>query len=240
MISGSNQQLQQRLEYTLLKSNCHSWWISKMQSVREDTLEEWYTIKFCFKLGKNAAETYGMLQTAFRSSCMNRAWVFEWHKRFKEGRESVTDDERCGRSKEVNTPELIGKRFRVTMLRFLGSSERDSLGRGQHSSNRVSGISSRTMHHSTTPSLSQTIWPRWASEQFLTLPIAQTLLPVTFAHSLSSEAVFMRELRRWKRLWRRSLTRSHKRTQEDYGALKKLLERYNKCIAAGENYFEGD
>ena len=30
-------------------------------------------------------------------------------------------------------------------------------------------------------------------------------------------------------------------TQEDFhGALQKLLERYNKCIAAGGNYFEGD
>ena len=29
--------------------DCHSWWISKMQY---DTLEEWYAIKFCFKLGK--------------------------------------------------------------------------------------------------------------------------------------------------------------------------------------------
>ncbi len=55
-----------------------------------------------------------MLQTAFG--------VFERHKRFKERRESVRDDERCGRSKEVNTPELIGQRVRVrvrvTMLRF--------------------------------------------------------------------------------------------------------------------------
>ena len=40
---------------------------------------------------------------------MNRASVFEWHKRFKEGTESVRDEERCGRSKEVNTLELIGK-----------------------------------------------------------------------------------------------------------------------------------
>ena len=119
MISGLNERLGQQLEYTLLKPDCHSWWISKMQSGREDTLEEWYAIKFCFKLGKNSAtETYGMLQTAFRPSCMNRASVFEWHKRFKEGRESVKDDERCGRSKEVNTPELIGQRLRVTMLRF--------------------------------------------------------------------------------------------------------------------------
>ena len=82
--------------------------------MQSDTLEERYAIKFCFKLGKNTTETYGMLQTAFRSSCMNRASVFEWHKRFKEARESV----RCGRSKEVRTPELIGQRVRVTMLRF--------------------------------------------------------------------------------------------------------------------------
>ena len=119
MISGSNEQLQQQLEYTLLKPDCHSWSISKMQS---HTLEEWCAIKFCFKLGKNVTETYGMLQTAFWPYCMNWASVFEWHKRFKEGTESVGDDERYRRSKEVNTPELIGQRLRVrvriTMLRF--------------------------------------------------------------------------------------------------------------------------
>ena len=158
MISGSNEQLQQQLKYTLLKPDCHSWWFSKMQSGRDDTLEERHAIKLCFKLRKNATETYGMLQTAFRPSCKNQASVFEWHKRFKEGRESMRDDERCG-------------------------------------------ISTRTMHQSTTPSLSQTIWPRWASTQFLSLPIVQTLLPVTFGYSLSSEAVVMRQLRRWKRLW---------------------------------------
>ena len=61
-----------------------------------------------------------MLQTNFGASCMNRASVFEWHKRLKEARESVRDEERCGRSKEVNRPELIGQRVRVraTMLRF--------------------------------------------------------------------------------------------------------------------------
>ena len=120
MISSSNEQLQQELEYTLLKPDRHSWWISKMQSGHEDTLEEQYAIKFCFKLGKIATETYGMLQTAFQPSCINRASVFEWHKRFKEGRESVRDDERCGRSKEVNTLALIGQRVRVrvTMMRF--------------------------------------------------------------------------------------------------------------------------
>ena len=115
MISGLTQQLQQQLEYTLLKPDCHSWWISKMQS---DTLEEQYAIKLCFKLGKDTTETYGMLLTAFGASCMNRASVFEWHKKFKEGRDSVRDNEKYERSKEVNRPELIGQRVRVTMLRF--------------------------------------------------------------------------------------------------------------------------
>ena len=91
-----------------------------MQSGREDSLEDRYAIKFSFKLGKNVTETYGMLHTAFRPPCMNRISDFEWHMRFKEDRESMRDNEGCGRSKEVNTPELIGQRIkvRVTMLRF--------------------------------------------------------------------------------------------------------------------------
>ena len=52
-----------------------------------------------------------MLQTAFQPPCMNRASVFELHKRFKEGMESVREVDRCGRSKVVNTPELIGQRI---------------------------------------------------------------------------------------------------------------------------------
>ena len=54
MISGSNEQLQHEFEYTLLNPDFHCWWISKMQSGREDTLEKRYSIKSCFKLGKNA------------------------------------------------------------------------------------------------------------------------------------------------------------------------------------------
>ena len=43
------ERLQQELEHTLLKTDCHSWCISKMQSGRE---EEGFAIKLCFKLGK--------------------------------------------------------------------------------------------------------------------------------------------------------------------------------------------
>ena len=120
MISGVNELLQQQLKYTLLKPDCHCCLISQIQSGRQDTLEERNAVKLRFKLGKNATETYGMRHTAFRPSCMNQASVFEWHKRFNEDREYVRDDESCGNSQEVNTPELVGQRVRVrvTMLRF--------------------------------------------------------------------------------------------------------------------------
>ena len=100
----------------------------------------------------------------------------------------------------------LGLGLRLLCWGFKGVQEEIPWEEGQHSWNRLSDISTRTMHQSTTPSLSQTIWARWASRQFLTLPIVQTLLPVTFGYSLSSEAVVMRQLRRWKRLWWRSLT----------------------------------
>ena len=93
-----------------------------MQSECWDTLEQQYAIKVCFKLGKNATETYGMFQTAFGPSCMNEVLVFEWYKRIKEGRDDVRDNVRWERSEEVNTPELISQSFklkvRVSMLSF--------------------------------------------------------------------------------------------------------------------------
>ena len=179
--------------------------------MQSDTLEEWYAIKFCFKLRKNAKEMYGMHQTAFGASCMNHASVFEWHKRFKEGRQGVCEVwwGVWGVRKPIHQ-SWLAKGLGLLWWGFKGVQE-DSVGRGPHSSNQVCGISTRTMHQSTTPSLSQTIWPRWASRQFLSLPIVQTLVSVTYGYSLSSEAVVMRQLR-WKRLWRMSLTSSHKRT----------------------------
>ena len=53
----------------------------------------------------------------------------------------------------------------------------------------------------TSPQLHPCHRQRWASRELLSLPRVQTLLPVTFAYSLSSEAVVMRQLRIWKWLW---------------------------------------
>ena len=64
----SNEQLQQQLKYTLLKPDCHSWWISKMQY---DTLEERYAIQFCFKLRKIPQKR----MECFRQLLEHLAWI---------------------------------------------------------------------------------------------------------------------------------------------------------------------
>ena len=69
------------------------------------------------------------------------------------------------------------------------------------------------------------------------LPIVETLLPVTFGYSLSWGAVVMRQLKGWTEAVTKDIDTL---TQEDFhGAVEKLLERYNKCIAAGGDYFDG-
>jgi hypothetical protein len=49
------------------------------------------------KLKKSAVETFQLLTEAYSEDCMSRARVFEWHKRFSEGREGTKDDDRTGR-----------------------------------------------------------------------------------------------------------------------------------------------
>ena len=73
----------------------------------------------------------------------------------------------------------------------------------------------------------------WALRQFVTLPIVQTFLPVTFGYSLSSETI--EEMKE-------AVTKViDTLTQVDFhGAFQKLLEWYNKCIEVGGDYFEGD
>ena len=169
-----------------------------MQSGREDTLQERYAMKFCFKLEKNATETHGMLQTAFRPSCMNRVSVFDWHKRFKVVSKSVGDDERCGRSKDVKTPELMGQRIRftvrVTMVRFYGSS-------GEIPSEEASTLQIGSVAFPPGQCTSPQFYPCHRlfgkdghEDSSPTIPIDLILFPVTFGYSLRSEAVVMRQM----------------------------------------------
>ncbi|XP_033213789.1 protein GVQW3-like [Belonocnema kinseyi] len=59
--------------------------------------EQRISIKFCFNLGKNCAETIEMLQKAFKGECMGEAQFKEWYRRYKSGRTSVDSDPRSDR-----------------------------------------------------------------------------------------------------------------------------------------------
>ncbi|XP_029171344.1 protein GVQW3-like [Nylanderia fulva] len=72
-------------------------------------LEQRYLIKFCAKLNKTATETFGMIQEAYKEEAMSRAMVFMWHKRLKDGREDVDDDDRAGRLSTSRTHENLVK-----------------------------------------------------------------------------------------------------------------------------------
>ncbi|UYV60350.1 hypothetical protein LAZ67_1000902 [Cordylochernes scorpioides] len=61
-------------------------------------------IKFCVKNGFKGAEIFWMLQTAYGVAVMSRRRVFEWYKRFKEGREETANNERSGRPSTSTTP----------------------------------------------------------------------------------------------------------------------------------------
>ena len=97
------------------------------------------------------------------------------------------------------------------------------------------------MHQSTTPSSSQPIWPRWASRHFLTLPIVEILLPVTFLFPKLKEKLRGCRYETIEEMKDAVMKVIDTLTQEDFHrAFQKLLEWYNKCIAAGGDYFEGD
>ena len=94
------------------------------------------------------------------------------------------------------------------------------------------------MYQSTTPSLLQTIWPRWASRQCVTLPISPDLAPNDFWLFPKPRGCRYETIEKMKKAVMKFIDAL---TQEDFhGALQKLLERYNKCIAAGGDYIEGD
>ncbi|KAL4659651.1 hypothetical protein GN956_G48 [Arapaima gigas] len=71
------------------------------------TFEQRANIRFCQLLGKSATETLQMLQQAHGEQALSRSVVFAWHRRFREGRESLGDDERSGRPVTTRTEENI-------------------------------------------------------------------------------------------------------------------------------------
>jgi len=50
-----------------------------------ESTEQRICIRFCFKIGKPATETYQLLQQAYGEDAVGRKQMFVWFRRFKEG-----------------------------------------------------------------------------------------------------------------------------------------------------------
>ena len=210
MISASKEQLQQQLEYTLLKPDCHCWWISKMQS---DTLEERYSIKFCLNLKKMPQKRI----ECFTLLLGNLAWI---EHQFLSG---IRDSRKAG--------SLWG------MMRGVGGVRKSidqswlpkGLGSGvlcwsfkevqeeipsEQASTLLIGSVAFPAGKCPSPRLHprHTLFDHDGYKTARHPPYSSDLAPCDFWLFPCSEVVVMRHLRRWKRLWQRSLTRSHKRT----------------------------
>jgi len=59
------------------------------------SVEQHYTNKFCMKLGKSGSETLRLLRTAYGDAALSSAQVLRWQKAFKDGRESIADEQRA-------------------------------------------------------------------------------------------------------------------------------------------------
>ena len=165
---------------------------------------------------------------------MNRASVFEWHKRFKECRESVRDDERCGRSKEVRTPELIGQ-----IKNFMDKDRRVSI----ETIRAQFDVSVGTVH---------TFIPKELNMRNICAKFVPRVLRIFTKMGIKTVSQppcnfwlspkLKEKLRGCRYETIEEMTKViDTLTQEDFhGAFQKFLERYNECIAAGVDYFEGD
>ena len=64
-------------------------------------------LKFLVHLGKTPTEALKLLQEVYGDNTMSRTRLFEWHRKFKEGREEVEDDHRSGRPPTSRTDENV-------------------------------------------------------------------------------------------------------------------------------------
>ncbi|KAJ8958890.1 hypothetical protein NQ318_019658 [Aromia moschata] len=72
-------------------------------------MEQMVNLKFLVKLRKTFTEAYAMLKELYGNECLSRTQIFEWFKRFKEGREMTEDDPRPGPPSTSKTDKNIEK-----------------------------------------------------------------------------------------------------------------------------------
>ena len=178
-----------------------------------------------------------MLQTAFWLSCMNGASVFEWHKRFKEGKESVRDDEIVrGFRKSIHQSWLVkelGLGLGLLCWGFKGVQEEIPW---EEASTLQIGSVAFPPGQCTSPQLHlcQRLFDQDGHQHSCSASLSSRPCDFWFFPKLTG--CCYETIEEMKEAVTKVIDTL---TQEDFdGAFQKLLERYNKCIAAGGDYFE--
>ena len=99
---------QNRLLSNVITGNfevCLCWKVVNNQNYKTVTstgdVELRESIKFCVELDQIPSDTLKMLQSSSMTKECSRALVFMWHRRFREGKCSLEDDNRCGRQSKM-------------------------------------------------------------------------------------------------------------------------------------------
>ena len=168
-----------------------------------------------------------MLQTAFGPSCMNRALVFR-------------GDERCGRSTEVRTPELIGKGLGLG-LGYYVEVLRESRKRFRRERPTLFKSGQWRFHHDNAPVNNSILVPDYLTKMGIPTvrhrPYSPDLAPCDFWLFPKLRGCRYETIEEIKEAVTKVIDTL---TEEDFhAAFQLLLERY-KCIIAGGDYFEGD
>ena len=240
MISGLNEQLQQQLEYTLLKPDCHSWWISKMQSGREDTLEERYAIKFCFKLGKMPQKC----MECFRLLFDHLAWIE--HQFLSDIRDSRKARSLwrmmrgVGGVRKSIHQSWLAKGLGLGLLCWGFKGVQEEILSEEASTLQTGSVA--LFHQDNAPVHNSILVTDYLTKMGIkTLPhplYSPDLAPCDFWLFPKLRGCRYKTIEEMNEAVTKVIDMC---TQEDFhGAFQKLLEQYNKCIAAGGDYFEGD
>jgi hypothetical protein len=75
----------------------------------DKNLEQRINIKFCVNIGKRASEMLALSTVAYGEYAMKKLSVFEWNRRFKEGRKDAQDDPRSGQPKTQRTDANVDR-----------------------------------------------------------------------------------------------------------------------------------
>jgi hypothetical protein len=64
-------------------------------------------LKFCFKMGRTATETFQLIKQAYGENAISHTWVFEWYARLWDSHENFEDDKHSGQPTAIRTPDMI-------------------------------------------------------------------------------------------------------------------------------------